>query len=201
MKKATILRVALLGLVAVLLASCYAPLRNQTASLSLNVKSVNFSGNQVVLLLIDDSFQASLAETLWLVNNGYHNGLSTSQADRLTTLAKEIATNGLVNFGGFPFYQLTLSGTSGDITIPGIPADRSYLVKLFVFPSNYSFDPKNMDQHFLDNVSAQNIVFSPGESWTVPFANWTVAANQILNVKAGETASVDVTSNWVTTVP
>ncbi len=205
MKRKTLWRAGLLVLfAAAVLTSCYAPLRNQNASLNLSVKSIpSLPGNQTVLLLMDNSYQSSLAEILWLVSKGHTGGgLSSSEADRLTTLAKEVVTNGFVKFGGFPFLQLTLNGPSGTINIPGIPADWSYLVKIFVFNTGYSFNPKDIDQGFFKLVEYENIVFanSSGESYTVPFQNWTVPAAQIVTVTAGETAS-PITVSLTSSIP
>jgi hypothetical protein len=196
MKKNTLVRVGVAGLfAAMLLTSCYAPLVNQDASLSLSVKNVSpeLADNQAILILIDSSYKSSLAEMLYLISKGRQNNgsLDSTDADRLTTLAKEIVTNGMVKFGGYPFYQLSLSGPSGVISIPGIPADRSYFAKLFVFVSGYSFDPKDIDANFTHLLSYESLVFNT-ESYPTDFATWTVLPGQGVPVKAGETASFSV---------
>jgi len=200
MKGNILLRVGILGVfAAALLASCYAPLRNQNASLSLSVKATapSLGGNQAVLLLIDSNYQSSLAQLLSLISQG-HQGFSPD-AGQIKSIAKQIVTNGLVNFNGNPFYLLNLSGSSGPISIPGIPAGHSYLAKLFVFNPGYSFDPDNIDAHFFDNVAYENIVFSNNgstsgaESYNTPLTAWTVPADQLLTVESGETASVSIT--------
>src|SRR5208282_145027 len=93
----------------------------------------------------------------------YLNSLGSipqSDKDRLKTLAKELAASGLVNFGGFPFYQTTIGGTSGSFQIPGVPAGRDYFVKIFVFNPGVSFSTQKLDENFWSLIQAENLVFT-----------------------------------------
>ena len=152
MKNALLLtKVAGLFVVWALLAGCYAPIANQKGYLSLGIQSVALGPTgttEVIVLVVDSEFRDSLAETLNLVSKSKHVGLTQTDKDRLKTLAKELSANGLVNFGGFPFYQTTLSSSSGSFDMPGIPEGRSYFVKLFVLNPNVSFSVDDVDQKF-----------------------------------------------------
>ena len=123
-----IAKVAGLFLAAVVLASCYAPLTNQKGSLSFDLSRAALGGNsQAVVFVVDSGDQATLAETLYLISKSSHGGLSGSDPDRLLTLGKQLASAGLVKIGGYPFFLVTLNGSSasGTFDIPGIRRDVS----------------------------------------------------------------------------
>ena len=191
-------RVAGLFIAGALLAGCYAPIADQKGYINLGIQSVALGPagtTEVIVLVVNSGFQASLAEMLNLVSKSKQfGGLSQTDKDRLKTLAKDMATNGLVKFGGFPFYQTTLSGSSGSFDMPGIPEGRGYFVKLFVFNPNVSFTVDDIGQHFWSLVQLENLVFTP-EVYTTDAAwqGWTPAAGQPVEVKAGQSVDVNVT--------
>jgi hypothetical protein len=193
-------RIAVLFAAAVLVAGCYAPLTNQQGHLDFGLqfdKGARVAGtSEVIVLVVNSDFKDNFAETLNLISKGYHatSGLTGSDADRLTTLAKQLATSGLVKFGGFPFYQTTMTGASGQFTIPGVPSERDYYVKLFVFKPNYDFKVENIDQDFAKLIQAENLVFST-ETYTSDTAwqSWVPVTGQPAVVSAGQSAVLNVT--------
>jgi hypothetical protein len=191
-------RVAGLFIAGALLAGCYAPITNQKGYINLGIQSVALGPagtTEVIVLVVNSGFKASLAEMLNLVSKSKQfGGLSQTDKDRLKTLAKDLATNGLVKFGGFPFYQTTLNGNSGSFDMPGIPEGRGYFVKLFVFNPNVSFTADDFGQHFWSLIQLENLVFSP-EVYTTDTAwqGWVPAAGQPVEVKAGQAVDVNVT--------
>ena len=197
MKNALLLmRVAGLFVVAALLAGCYAPIAAQKGYLNLGIQSVALGPTgttEVIVLVVDSGFQDSLAEILNLVSKSKHVGLTQTDKDRLKTLAKEMSANGLVKFGGFPFYQTTLTGSSGSFDMPGVPEGRGYFVKLFVFNPNVSFSVDDIDQNFWSLVQQENLVFNP-EVYTTDTAwqTWGLV-NPAVQVKAGQSVPVNVT--------
>jgi hypothetical protein len=199
MKKNTLKCAGVVAVVAAVLASCYAPLANQNGYLNLGLQSkgVTLAGNEAVVLVVDSAYQDTLAETLNLIGKADINGsLSGSDQDRLKALGQKLATNGLVKFGGYPFYQITMSGTSGSFQIPGLPAGRSYLVKLIVLNSGIIFDVKDLDQNLPNLVLGENLVFTT-EHYTTDTAwqTWTpnVSAGQPAPVNAGGSTAINVT--------
>ena len=207
MKKHTLLCVRIGGflVVAALLAGCYASLAHQEGYLSLGLqlsKSNPLVGNEVVVLVVDSGYQDSLAEMLNLVGKGNYSGgnLSTADQDRLKALGEQLTTNGLVKFGGFPFYKSTLSGSAGSFEIPGVPAGRSYFVKVIVFNQGVSFSPDKIDQSFYSLIDSESLVFTT-ESYApaAPDAwmTWTPNAGQPVAVSAGQSVAVDVTLGFV----
>ncbi len=205
-------RVAGLFIAAALLASCYAPLANQSGHLGFNLQiggkstaPFGISGtSQAVVLVVDSSDKAALAEILYLISKSKDESsqFSGSDADRLKTLAKEIASSGLVKIGGYPFFLVSLNNgaTSGSFDIPGIPAGRSYFVKLFVLNSTVSsFTAKDVDQNFWSLIQYENMVFdnenaynplntAPWQTWQ----SWAPVAVQPVPVTAGASAPVTV---------
>jgi hypothetical protein len=199
MKKNIVRCAVVAAIVALVLAGCYAPLANQNGylKLSLQSKAVSLAGNEAVVLVVDSAYQDALAETLNLIGKADINGsLSGSDQDRLKALGQELATNGLVKFGGYPFYQTTMSGTSGSFQLPGLPAGRSYLVKLIVLNSGITFDVKDLDQNLPNLVLGENLVFST-EHYTTDTAwqTWTpnVGAGQPAPVNAGGSTAINAT--------
>jgi hypothetical protein len=194
----SIMKVAGLLLAAALLAGCYAPLANQQGYVSLNVtgaKTGPSGSSQVVVLVVNSDFKDTFSETLNLISKAYNAGgnLTTADADRLTTLAKQLATSGLVKFGGFPFLQTTIAGTTGSFDIPGIPAGRDYFVKLYVFQPGFDFKPENMDENFGNLIQLQNKVFAI-EKYASPtgWETWVPVPTQPVTVKAGESTPVSI---------
>ena len=181
-----------------LMAGCYAPLANQDGYFSLDLGGARLlAGNsEVIVLVVNSEFKDSFRETLNLIGKAhslYPSPLSTSDADRLTTLAKQLVTSGLVKFGGFPFYQRTLSGNSGTFKIPGVPAGRDYFVKLFVFQPGFSFKVEDIGPNLWSLIQEENLVFNT-ESYTTPTAwqGWTPVAGQPVSVNAGQSAAITV---------
>jgi len=196
-----LVKVAGLFIAAVLLASCYAPLADQKGFLNIDLRAGARSGpglgatSQVIVLVINADYEASLRETLWLIDKGKNQpGLSGAEADRLTELGKQMATSGLVKFGGFPFYQTTISGTGpGSFEIPGVPAGRAYFVKLYVFKPNFSFKVEDIDANFGGLILYENPVFGTqgSEVYTTPWADWP--AGQSVPVTEGQSAAINMT--------
>jgi|GEM_PF-4968700 len=203
MKNALLLmRVAGLFVVGALLAGCYAPIANQKGYLNLGIQSVALGPTgttEVIVLVVNSGFQDSLAEILNLVSKSKHGGLTQTDKDRLKTLAKEMSANGLVSFGGFPFYQTTLSGNHGSFEMPGVPEGRSYFVKLFVFNPSVSFSVDDLDQNFWSLIQLENLVFvdplGNQEVYTTDTAwqSWVPITGQPVEVKAGQSVPVNVT--------
>ncbi len=181
------------------LAGCYAPLANQNGYLALSLQSrgVSLAGNEAVVLVVDSAYQDSLAETLNLIGKANFQGnLNSTDQDRLKTLGQDLATNGLVKFGGYPFFQVTMSGTSGSFQIPGLPAGRSYFVKLIVLKSDISFDVKDIDQNLPGLILGENLVFTT-ETYVSDTAwkGWTPNSSQgqPAAVSAGGSTTINLT--------
>ncbi|MGA2478771.1 MAG: hypothetical protein ABSG63_08500 [Spirochaetia bacterium] len=208
MKGNALLRARLAGILvaAALLASCYAPLANQEGYLNLSIRAGGppfVVDPEVIVMVVDSAYQATLAETLSLIGKAHVNGgLSGSDQNRLTTLAEQLATSGLLKFGGYPFYRIDIIGPSGSFKIPGVPAGRSYFVKLFVFNPGFTFDVKKIDQNFYTLVQSENLVFTT-ETYNpaLPLAWQTWAPNtpegQPTTVNSGGTAAFSVTLGGV----
>ena len=167
-------RVVGIAVAAALLASCYAPLADQKGHLNLSLAAAGppsvVAPTTAIVMVVDSDYQASLAELLNLVSKGHKSQTiggpwSSSDADRLKTLGKQLVTNGLVSFGGYPFYQANLTSATGSFDIPGVPAGKSYLVKFFVLTQNTSFTVQDIDQGFSSLIQSENLVFTT-ESWT-----------------------------------
>jgi len=188
-------KVAGLFLAAALLASCYAPLVNQNGYLNFDIKFAGAKAgtNEVIGLVVNGDYEDSFREMLWLIDKGEQVGLSTPEGDRLLEIGQEMATSGLVKFGGFPFFQTTIDpAIPGSFELTGIPADRQYLIKLFVFNPGASFNVEDLGEDFEDNIQTENPVFV-AEDYNTPFANWVRSAGQPVEVKAGETSTVTIT--------
>lgn len=182
---------------AALLIGCYAPLANQQGYLNLNLARATgpaVADPEIIVLVVDSGYQAALAETLYLISKAKNsnNSLSTSDQNRLTTLGEQLATNGLVKFGGYPFFRAYINGTSGSFTIPGIPAGRQYFMKIFEFSPGFTFDVKNIDQNFGNLIQLDNLVFST-ESYLTPWQNWTPISGQPVTVSSNKTTTINVT--------
>jgi hypothetical protein len=151
--------------------------------------------NEVIGLVVNADYRDNFKELLNLVSKARINtNLSSTDADRLTELGGLMATSGLVKFGGFPFFQTTMDPNGGSFDLTGIPADRSYFVKLFVFNPGHSFDVADIDENFWKLIAWENLVFNT-ETYTSDTAwqGWTPAAGQPVSVKAGESTTVAVT--------
>ena len=144
-------------------------------------------------MVIDTGYQAALAETLFLISKGHNSSLSSSEQDRLTTLGKQLATNGLVKFGGYPFYQTDIIGSTGTFNIPGVPAGRSYFVKILVFNPGVTFDVKNLDQHIGNLIQGENYAFNSNDSYLTPFQNWQPECWSTGNGERSQNAPLSVT--------
>jgi len=194
-------RIGVAAAAVIVLASCYAPLVNQDGHFSFNLKLAQSKGTttNVLVLVIDSSYQDALAETLWLISKGNSSGgtLSSDEAARLKDLGTQMSTNALVRFGGYPFYQTQIDPTtSGSFDIPGVPAGKSYFVKLFVLGNGVTFDLSNLDANFFSLVQSENFVFTNQDEWTgsVSFAadqpNWIPNSGQPVAVQAGQTTQL-----------
>jgi hypothetical protein len=196
------------GLVAIVLAAaalfvgCYAALANQQGYLNMSLarsEGPTVADPEIIVLVVDSGYQATLAEMLYLISKGKNSSLTPSEQDRLTTLGKQLATNGLVKFGGFPFFRADISGSLGTFTIPGIPAGRQYFVKIYEFSLGFTFDVKNIDQNFGKLIQYENAVFSneqtttsPTGGPTTPWQSWTLNPGQPVTVNTGQSASISV---------
>jgi len=191
------LKVAGFIITAALLAGCYAPLANQDGYLSFDLRFAQPrlpGASEVVVLVVNAEYENSFKELLYLVDKGDETGsLSGSETDRLVELATQMATSGLVKFGGYPFYHTVMSGASGSFEIPGVPAGRDYLVKLFVFQEGHSFAVEDIDANFGALIQSENLVFSNNEDYPSAFESWVPLAGQPVTVKAGEAVSLNVT--------
>jgi hypothetical protein len=187
--------VAGLFIAVALLAGCYAPLANQDGYLNLTIEGARGGTNVAIVLVVNADYKDSFKELLWLIDKGQDSpgSFSGSDTDRLTELAKLMATSGLVKFGGFPFFQTTMSGASGSFQISGVPAGREYFVKLLVFPSGFSFKVQDIDKNFGGLIQFENPVFGPigSEVYTTTWGSWP--AGQSVQVKSGKSATINVT--------
>jgi hypothetical protein len=192
MKGFALIKVAGLILAAVLLASCYAPIANQNGYLNL---SLQFEGgakaatNEVIGLVVNADYENTFRETLNLIDKGKHATLTSANKDRLTELAKQLATSGLVKFGGFPFFDTKIDPSGGSFDLTGLPAGRSYFVKLFVFKTGISFKVENIDENFWNLIQSTNLVFPP-ELWANDLSWQGWGAGQKVDVVAGKTTTL-----------
>ena len=190
-----LVRVAGLFIAAALLAGCYAQLADQKGYLNFDLQFGARSGPgataEVIVLVVNADYEDSLRETLWLIDKGKNSGLSGSEADRLTELAKQMVTGGLVKFGGFPFYQTTMSGAGpGSFKIPGVPAGRAYFVKLYVVNAGFSFKVEDIDANFGDLIQLENVIF-PTQQFGSAWQSW--GPGQSVEVTAGQSVAIDMT--------
>ena len=198
-RNVSIARVAGLFIAAAVLASCYAPIANQNGFVSLNVtgaKTGPSGSSQVIVLVVNSDSGDNFKDVLNLISKAYHAGgsLTGDDAKTLTSDAKELATVGLVKFGGFPFYQTTIVGSSGSFSIPGLPAGRDYFVKLFVFDPGFDFKPDKIDQNFGNLIQLENMVFTTETySAVVNPHTWVPVVGQPVTVNAGASTSISMT--------
>jgi hypothetical protein len=192
-------RIAGFLVAAALLAGCYAPLAHQEGYFNLGLqipRSVTLGGNEVVVLVVDSAYQDAFAEMLNLKEKGrsFGGSLPTADQDRLKALGEQLTTNGLVKFGGFPFYQTTLSGNSGSFEIPGVPAGHSYFVKIIVFNQGVSFSPDKIDQSFYSLILCESLAFA-SETYMgdTAWMGWQPGPGQPVPVSAGQSTPVDAT--------
>lgn len=199
--------VAALFMTAFFLAGCYAPLKNQNGNLSLGVqlagRTAPSATSAVIVLVVDSGSQDTFAEMINLIAKGKSQSgyLSPTDHDRLKTLGKQLSTSGLVDFGGFPFFETTVGGSSGSFNIQGVPAGRSYFVKLYVFQPGHTFSVQDINDSFYNLIQLENLVFNTenlGYVSDTGWQSWTPAAGQPVGVNAGQSASINVT---LTTMP
>jgi len=150
----------------------------------------------VVIFVANAGMEDSIKELLWLIDKESEVGLSDKEEDRLVDLATAVSNRGLVPFGGDPFLRTTIAETttSGSFKIPGVPGDRSYFVKVFVFEVGQ--DIVNVDELSDVTLVVENRLFDTeyyqaGFDWT----DWTryASAPFPIEVKAGETTQIDIT--------
>jgi hypothetical protein len=162
---------------AVTLSACFAFLPQGNGHLSIGVElppQAKGPGDYPVLIFVANAdMEDSIKELL-----------------RLTEVAKDVANRGLVKFGGDPFLRTSIStsASSGSLEIPGVPAGRSYFVKMIVFAEEA--DISSIDNLAEQDVHLENRLFT-FEVYTKPFASW--GTSQIpVSVEAGETAQVNM---------
>lgn len=192
-----IARVAGLFLAAALLAGCYAPITDPNGYLHFDLQfgeGARSGTNEVIGLVVKADYEDSFKELLFLIDKGDETGsLSGPETERLTTLALQMSTDGLVKFGGFPFFQTTMNPGGGSLEIMGIPAGRNYFVKLLVFQVGVSFKVEDIDASFGDLIQLENRVFDDNEDYPTPWQGWAPLTGQPVEVKAGESVTLSVT--------
>ncbi len=197
MKKSAFLRSLAAGLIiaTMLLAGCYAELSDRNGNLDLQIEGAPPKGaNEAIVLVVNADYKDSFKEMLWLIDKAQETGdLSGSEKDRLTELASQMATSGLVKFGGFPFFQTTLNPGSGSFQIPGVPAGRDYFVKFFVFNTTVSFKVEDIDEDFGDLIQVENRVFDNNEDYSMAdWPLWNILPGRQVTVRSGESVTINV---------
>jgi hypothetical protein len=201
MKKNTLLHAKVAGLLMAmaLLAGCYAPLANQNGYLNLSIEGGRSGTNEAIVMVVDATYKDTFKEFLWLIDKGQDTGnLSSSDLDRMAAVGKILTTSALVKFGGFPFFQINVDLSSKSFTIPGLPAGRDYLVKFIVFNSGYTFNIKDIDEHFGTHIQVENRVFDHNEDYassvlaSVDWRSWNTLAGQQVTVNPGQSTTLNV---------
>jgi hypothetical protein len=195
MMKRILLWVAVTG-VAIMLSSCFAFLPQSDGYLSIDMEippEVKGPGDYpVVIFVANADMEDSVKELLWLIDKESKVSLSDKEEDRLVDLATAVSSRGLVKFGGDPFLRTTISDTasSGSFKIPGVPAERSYFVKVFVFEVGQ--DIINVDELSDVEVEYETQLFST-ESYLSDPSLWTANPPFPIKVEAGQTKEIDIT--------
>jgi hypothetical protein len=183
--KRTIIGVSVL-LLLLLLSGCFAFLPQSDGYLSMDLKippeARGVDDRQVVIFVANAEMEESIKELLWLIG-------TEADEDRLVDVAVAVANRGLVKFGGDPFLRTTIhkDTTSGSFRIPGVPAGRSYFVKVFVFLEGQ--DIKSVEDLVDATVVLQNFVFN-GEEVLTDYSGWVPIVPFPIEVEAGKTTRV-----------
>lgn len=175
------------------LSGCFAILPQSDGYLSIDLEippeAKGPNEHPVVIFVANAAMEDSIKELLWLID-------TESDEDRLVDVAIAVANRGLVKFGGDPFLRTTIPALSpvvadtGSFEIPGVPAERSYFVKVFVF--GVGEDITSIEDIADVTVEYQNYIFS-GEDTETHYSGWVPLAPFPIAVEAGETASVPIT--------
>ena len=179
-----------------LLSSCFAFLPQDNGYLSIDMELPALAkgpGDQpVVIFVANAEMEDSIKELLWLIDKETEVGLSSQEEDRLVDLAVALANRGLVKFGGDPFLRTTIpeADLSGSISIPGVPAGRSYFVKVFVFQAGQ--DIVSIDDLSEVVLEWENQLFDT-EDWSAPITEWDPLVPFPVKVEAGKTTEIDIT--------
>jgi hypothetical protein len=189
--------------IAVILTGCFAFLPQSDGYLSIELElppEVKGPGEHpVVIFVANADMEDSIKELLWLIDKETDDSLSSKEEDRLVDLATAVSNRGLVKFGGDPFLRTTIPALQvgipdqGSFEIPGVPAGRSYFVKVFVFELGH--DIVNVDELSDVTVVSENRLFDPenyifGSDWT----GWTryALAPFPIKVEASKTTQVNI---------
>ena len=165
---------------AVILSGCFAFLPRSDGYLSIDLEiplEVKGPGDYpVVIFVANADMEDSVKELLWLIDKESKADLSDKEEDRLVDLAIAVSNRGLVKFGGDPFLRTTIPDTasSGSFKIPGVPAERSYFVKVFVFEVGQ--DIVNVDELSDVELEWETQLFDT-ESYLVDFSLWNAAVS------------------------
>lgn len=81
---------------------------------------------------LDNTDVAPNAELL-----AYYHELEAEYDDELVP---DLILKAPIKFGGRPYYQFTVSGGGGSVTLPGVPSGRSYLVFIEFFEKGVDYD-------------------------------------------------------------
>jgi hypothetical protein len=192
--KRTMLWIAVTAL-AVTLSGCFAFLPQGDGYLSIGVElppqAKGPSGDYPVIIFVANAdMEDSIKELLWLIDGDSEGRLNDKEEDRLTEVARDVAERGLVKFGGDPFLRTSIptSASSGSFEIPGVPAGRSYFVKMVVF--EVGADISNVE-NLSEDVFRENRLFSDNEDYDTAFATWTRVQTPA-GVEPGKTAPINI---------
>jgi hypothetical protein len=193
-------KVAGLSVAAALLASCYSQIADQNGSFNITARPAP-AGSTVVVLVVNSSYENTLKDMLFLIDKGkqFPGSLTGSDLAQLLTDLEQLAAGGLVKFGGYPFYRTTIGASSGSFQIPGVPAGRSYFVKLWALNPGQTFSLNSIKDGSLGSqIANENIVFGSGlgsEQYPNPVQGplWTPNPGQPVDVLGGQTTTINVT--------
>jgi len=190
-KASLLAKVAGLFVAAALLAGCYAQLADQNGYFNISVKNAPGGPADVIVLVANSGYENTFKEMLFFMDSAKDS--QTFDAGQLATDFEELATGGLVKFGGFPFYRTTIDGISGSFQIPGVPASRSYFVKLMVFQLGQTLSLNDLADlsTLVSKIQLANLAFSP-EKYSTAWQNWVRTAGEPVDVLAGQTTTINV---------
>jgi len=184
---------------AFLLCGCFAFLPQSDGYLSMDLRippELKGPGDHpVVIFVANADMEDSIKELLWLIDKVSEGFASSKEEDRLVDLAVAVSNRGLVKFGGDPFLRTTipalspLAANTGSFEIPGIPAGRSYFVKVFVFETGQEI--VNVDELSEVVLELESQLFDT-EDWSVPINAWDPFAPFPIKVEAGKTTKIDI---------
>lgn len=196
MMKRMIIAIAV-SILACFLSGCFAFLPQSDGYLSIDLEippeAKGPGEHPVVIFVANAEMEDSIKELLWLIDKESKVGLSDKEEDHLVDLATAVSNRGLVKFGGDPFLRTTIpeTTTSGSFKIPGVPGDRSYFVKVFVFEVGQ--DIVNVDELGDVELEVENRLFNT-EDYSSDWTTWSPVSPPFpIEVKAGETTQIDIT--------